>query len=212
MKAGSPRGGTALQAVPRATPPSGRWSLTIAIALGLGLGATATGCASAPGGPSSTRLTADDLREITAQMATKLRASDFLGTRTPDSPPITVAIQRVSNLSSDVIPVSEQWWLMERVRNSLPIVELGKDRNFAFLIPAERLEELRALGFEAGVGSQRNPTHVMDAVFRSVTRSADAARTDLYMCEYRITDITSGELAWADSFEFKRAAFGRSWD
>lgn len=212
MPVRSCRGRPALRGGSRAQPASGLALLPLLAALALLAAATCTGCASAPGGRSSTRLTADDLQEITAQMASKLRASEFLGTRTPDSPPISVAIQRVSNLSSDVIPVSEQWWLMERVRNALPIVELGKDRNFAFLMPAERLEELRNLGFEAGVGSERTPTHVMDAVFRSVTRSADAARTDLYMCEYRITDINTGELAWADSFEFKRAAFGRSWD
>lgn len=169
-------------------------------------------CASAPGRASSTRLTADDLQEITAQMADKLRASDFLSDRTPESAPIGVAIQRVTNLSSDVIPISEQWWLMERVRNSLPITRLGQERNLAFIMPAERLEELRALGFETGLMEGRQPTHVMDAVFRSVTRSADAHRTDLYMCEYRITRLDTGELAWADSFEFKRAAFGRSWD
>ncbi len=179
---------------------------------GAGLAAWVTGCASAPGGASSTRLTVDDLREITAQMAAKLRDSDFLVSRTPESEPITVAIQRVTNMSSDLIPQSEQWWLMERVRNSLPIIELGKQRNLAFLIPAERVEELRQLGFEPGLMSERRPTHVMDAVFRSVTRSGGAARTDLYMCEYRITGIDTGELVWADSFEFKRAAFGRSWD
>jgi hypothetical protein len=169
-------------------------------------------CASAPGGASSTRLTADDLQEITAQMAAKLRDSEFLASRSPESEPITVAIQRVTNLSSDLIPQSEQWWLMERVRSSLPIVELGKQRSLAFLIPAERVQELRQLGFEPGLMSQRNPTHVMDAVFRSVTRSGGAARTDLYMCEYRITRIDTGQLVWADSFELKRAAFGRSWD
>lgn len=205
-------GGPALRAGLLAQPASGRQWLPAALLLCAGLLFTATGCASAPGGPSSTRLTADDLQEITAQMAAKLRDSEFLGSRSPESEPITVAIQRVTNMSSDMIPQSEQWWLMERVRNSLPIVELGKQRNFAFLIPAERIEELRQLGFEPGLLSERRPTHVMNAVFRSVTRSGGAARTDLYMCEYRITGLDTGELAWADSFEFKRAAFGRSWD
>lgn len=169
-------------------------------------------CASAPGGRSSTRLTADDLQVITSEMADKLRSSDFLNARTPDSPPIGIAIQRVTNLSSDMIPISEQWWLMERVRNDLPIVQLGQERNLRFIVPAEQIENLRQLGFEPGAFEGRQPTHVMDAVFRSVTRSGDNARTDLYMCEYRITSLATGELAWADSFEFKRAAFGRSWD
>ncbi|MCA9273404.1 MAG: hypothetical protein KDA31_10185 [Phycisphaerales bacterium] len=186
---------------------------TLAIGLavvGLGLGLPA--CASAPGGASSTRLTVDDIEEITTQMSAKLRASEFLAARGADSAPMTIAIQRVTNLSSDVIPVSEQWYLMDRVRNSLPIIELGRDRNLAFVIPAERLEELRALGFDAGAAANRAPTHVMDAVFRSATRSGQAHRTDFYLCEYRITDLETGALAWADSFEIKRAAFGRSWD
>lgn len=170
------------------------------------------GCASAPGGRSSTRLTADDLHEIASQMASRLRASEFLAGRGPDSEPMTIAIQRLTNLSSDVIPVGEQWWLMERVRAALPIVALGRERAIAFVIPAERAADLRMAGHEPAILSERAPTHTMDAVFRSVTRSGGDHRTDLYMCEYRITDLATGELAWADSFEFKRAAFGRSWD
>lgn len=157
-------------------------------------------------------LTGDDLVVTTDQMASRLAASEFLGTRTPDSPPIVVAIDKVQNLTSDLIPEGQQWWMMARVRDQLNTNTLRRDRNVRFVIPQQFLREGMERGnFEEGV-AQRAPTHEMAATFRSATRFAKAARTDAYMCEYRITDITTGELQWTGEFEFKRAAFGKAYD
>ena len=181
--------------------------LIVAMCLGL---AAVGGCA-APA--RTTTMTAQDLEETTAEMAARLRASDLLVNRTPDSPRMVIAINKVQNLSSDLIPEGEQWWLMERVRTSLPVVELGKQRNVAFVIPAEHLRGGQSRGtLDAEFASGRRPTHEMSATFRSGTRSAGKHRTDAYLVEYRITDLETGELAWVDTFEFKRAAVGLAYD
>jgi hypothetical protein len=186
------------------------WSLLFAAGCA-GCGLTLAGCAST--GPKSTVLTASDLDTTTAVMAQKLSDSRLLAERTPDSPKMTIAISKVQNLTSDIITEGEQWSLMEKVRGSLPIVELGKQKNLTFVIPAEHLRSAQAKGtLPTDFASGRKPTHEMDATFRSATRSGGLDRTDAYLVEYRITDLASGELVWDETFEFKRVARGLSYD
>lgn len=172
----------------------------------------AGGCATTQRG--STRLTTEDVKEMAEQMAASMTASDFLRERGPGSPRMVVALDHIENLSSDVVPVSEQWYLMERIRASTPLASLGTQRNIAFVIPAEQMNQLRDRGgAEAALfGAGRAPTHAMQGVLRSVTRSAGINRTDLYSFEVRVIALDSGDLVWSDSFELKRAAVGRQYD
>lgn len=162
----------------------------------------------------STRLTTEDVKEMAEQMASSMASSDFLRERSPESERMVVALDHVENLSSDVVPVSEQWYLMERLRASTPLASLGAQRNIAFVIPAEQMNQLRdRSGAEAALfGAGRAPTHAMRGVLRSVTRSTGINRTDLYSFEVRVIALASGDLAWSDSFELKRAAVGRQYD
>lgn len=183
---------------------AGLWVIAAACAMAL------PGCA-AP--VKTTAITVDDIQEVAVEMAGKLRGSDFLKERGPGSPRMVIAIQRVENLTMDIIPEADRWYLMDRVRSSFSLMELSKEKNIAFVIPAEKLRAAREKGtLEADFATERAPTHEMTATFRSVTRAAGLNRTDLYLCEYRITDLASGELDWSDAFEFKRAALGRAYD
>ncbi len=168
-------------------------------------------CASAP--PKSSRLTVDDLEATTTEIAQRLSSSDWLSSRTPESPPVVIAIDKVQNLTSDLIPSSEQWWMMARLRDGLNVSALRRDRNVRFVIPQEYLRD----AIEAGrlppeTGEQRRPTHAMEGTFRSLTRTAGKDRTDAYMFETRITEIQTGEQVAQENFEFKRIAFGRAYD
>lgn len=179
----------------------------LVLVAGLALG----GCATAQA--RTTTLSASDLEATSTEIAAKLRASDFLKGRGPDSPRMVIAINKVENLTSDLIPSSEQWWLMQRVRDSIGIQTLSKERNVKFVIPAKFLRDAKRKGtLPEDVALERNPTHEMSATFRTATRTAKLDRTDAYLCEYRITELASGTLEWSDSFEFKRTAFGKSYD
>lgn len=174
------------------------------------------GCVSAR--PRSSTLTTEDLVVTTNEMAAQLSASEFLGARTAESEPIVIAIDKVQNLTSDIIPEGQQWWMMAAVRDRLNVNALRRERNVRFVIPAAHLRAGMERGnLEDGVAS-RAPTHQMSATFHSATRTSrgtrggPAARTDAYLCEYRITDLSTGELKWTGEFEFKREAFGRAYD
>lgn len=176
-------------------------------------GACAVGAAGCAGPAKTTAITVGDIQEVASEMAAKLRGSDFLKDRGADSPRMVVAIQKVENLTLDIIPESDRWYLMDRVRSSFSLQELSKEKNIAFVIPAEKLRAARAKGtLDDEFAAARAPTHEMTATFRSVTRTAGLNRTDLYLCEYRITELSGGALEWSDAFEFKRAALGRAYD
>lgn len=184
----------------------------LAAAMLAGAGAMLPACAaSAP--PRTSRLAAEDFDLVSAELAAKLAASDFLGDRAPDSPIITVAVSKVENLSTDLLSEGEKWMLVDRALDSLAMKDLKNNKAIRFVIPAEKLEMLRrTLGPDEQVAADRAPTHTLTARLRSVTRTAGADRTDLYDCEFRIVEIASGEIVWSDSAALKRVARGKAYN
>ncbi len=155
-------------------------------------------------------------------MAQSLAGSPVIAARGVESEPWAVSMQRVTNLTSDVLTPSEMWYAVQRVRSGLPMQALAQQRNIRFVIPAEQVRKMRAdpdiggdIGdFDESFGATRNVTHVMTATFRSVTRfnSLGNDRSDLYYAEFEMLDMASGVPVWTDRFEFKRRAKGKVWD
>jgi len=162
-------------------------------------------------------MTTEDYEHIAIEIAGKLKAklvsSEEFAQRTPDSPPMVVSINKVLNLTSDIMSEGTKWYLMAKVKNSLPFAMLAREKNIQFVISADHLRLARRRGtVEEGFAIERDPTHVMTATFTSVTRAVGEDRTDLYYCEYSITELRTGALVWVDKVEFKRTAHGRAWD
>lgn len=174
-----------------------------------------TACAPKPVG-QSTRLTVDDIEAMTAEMAQSMLASDALARRGPDSEPWVVSIDKVLNLSDEVMTKNEQWSIMARVRGAAPITALWDEKAVRFVIPPERVLELRnseyGPDFGDGFAGDRRVTHTMTATFRSVTRAQAKRRSDLYYCEFDLLEFATGEPVWSEKFEFKRQAKGHVWD
>lgn len=170
----------------------------------------ACGCSS---GPRSTRLQEDDFVAITDAMAESLATSDFLKGRTSHSPEIVLTLQKILNLSTDLIPEGERWYLIERVFDSVPIQTLRRDKNIRVIRPADHVKAGKDKGLFIQTGDVvAMPTHVLTATFRTITRSGGNSRTEVYGCQYEIVQLTTGDVVWSEMFEFKRQAFGRSWD
>lgn len=171
--------------------------------------------------PQTTRLRASDFNYTVDRMAESLAASDFLAGRGPDSPPAYITIQQVENLTSDIIPESERWMLMERVQAALNKRELAERKNLRFQIPPEHRQGLREIEGDRprdGAGMPET-THVMEAVFISSKRAQRdrehrlvERRQDYYYLEYSISELDSRNLVWSETFEFKREAAGLAID
>ncbi|MDX2115790.1 MAG: hypothetical protein SFZ24_09280 [Planctomycetota bacterium] len=161
----------------------------------------------------TTRLQTRDFEDIAFEMAANLRASDFLRERTAESPPMTVAVSKVENLSTDLVSDGEKWFLMDRVIESASMKTLAREKAVRFVIPAEKLRALReTLGPDERIALERRPTHSMIAQLRSLTRAAGLDRTEVYSAFYRIVELESGEAVWSGDFALKRAAVGRSYN
>lgn len=172
------------------------------------------GCAST--GARSTRMTVGDLNAMADAMAQSLARSDALRERTADSPLWVISIDKVLNLSSDVMTEAEQWFVIAKLRGSLPLQAMSKERNIRFVIPAEQTRKMRRdpnLDTRGDTfGSERKPTHQMTATFHSATRADATHRTELYYCEFVIIEFATAVPVWTDKFEYKRGAVGHVWD
>ena len=180
-----------------------------------------TGCASGPG--RHTRLAADDLDALVQYMVQSLAASEFLRERTADSRPISIVIDKVENLSSDIVTEAEQWMVVARLRGAMPLTEFSRSKNITFQITPERFETLRRAGYADELGLVTPSTHTMAATFRSLRRSGSRSgsrasrdghggvtnlRADTYYMEFRITNVQTRALVWIDEFSFTRQARG----
>lgn len=171
--------------------------------------------------PKSSRIQIGDFEAATAEMVNSLSASDFLAQRGPDSPAVVIVINKVENLTYDVITPAEQWMLMAKLEAAQPVQSLRARKNVRFMLPPEEYAMLKKEGI--AVTPPVNPppaTHVMSAVFRSsprLVRDADAnnlvkRRQDYYLLQYTLTNIQTRQVEWSDKFEFKREAVGLAID
>lgn len=155
------------------------------------------------------------MKEISEAMASDLRTSELMKSRSEMSERIWIAMDKVENLSSDLIPRREQWYMMARLQSSAALVDLSKEKNFAMVVPAEQAfgtEGLQSRSEAIGVYNKRKATHELTGTIRSATRSDGKARTDVYLTDFRLTSLATGELLWSGTYEIKRAASGLSFD
>lgn len=194
------------------TLPLRSMSLMIFLVLVTGLVA----CGPKTSQPRDTRLTHDDMNEMVNRMAMSLANSEFIKNRTPDSPSAYIMIDRVQNLSSDRIPIPEQWALVSRLRSMMPLSEWAEGKNLYFLITPERRETARRGGYTGEFGPGEKADFLMSADFLSARRAASVdneeglvdVMAEQYYMEYFLTDLDRRKILWSDKFEVKREARG----
>lgn len=178
--------------------------------LALMCGGIVGGCAS----PQSHRLRMVDMDGTVDEMISSLDGSEFLGARGPQSPQVRVVLNRVTNLTHDIIPESEQWMLVARVVGAVPLQEFGTRKNVVFLIAPEWRTRLEAAGFQGLKREQYSPTHVLQAEFRSAAREERGAdgmvnrMSMYYYLRYQLASLSTGETIWTHKVELRRAASG----
>jgi len=151
----------------------------------------------------------------------KLAASDFLGSRTAEDPPIVLMPGLLLNRSADRISNVDQMAAVTRLMFEPSIFAMFRDKNVRYVLPSVerwRLTRYEVLGTGVTEGeilaNQERPTHFLNARFGSLTRTgadnADKAnnRKDVFRIEFAIVNAESGEFVWVDSVEFARISRG----
>ena len=169
-----------------------------------------TACA---GPDRTTRIAVDDYQAMGVAMGESLASSDAITRRDAASEPWIISLSKVTNLTSDVMTRSEQWAIVQMVRDALPLQTLWDRRRIRLVLPPERRRSVREAAELANPDDvAAGVTHVMTATFFSTTRAVDDRRSELYFCKFELIDLRTGAPVWEDTFEYKRAASGNIWD
>lgn len=186
----------------------GRSALSLSVCIGVFVLA---GC----GGPprvKTTFLNSVDLIAMTDRMAESFARDPVMSRRTPRDSPWVISIDRVHNITNQIIPEREKWLYTARLRAQLQQSEIARQRNIVWVIPPERWPMVQEELGQAPPELRRKPTHELTAEFGALTNTSGKGRSDMYLCEYQLVDLADGRIVWDDKWEVKRAVSGKTYD
>lgn len=164
----------------------------------------------------STRLADADLTQAVLDLRRQLADSRFLAERSPDSPEARLVLRRVENLSTDRIPVAEQWSLAARAIGDPGMQELLRSKHITLQLPPEKIALLERGGLDfPDLEPESWPTHLLTSQIASGTRAGSLTggrdadiRKEYYLISFDIEDLQQRELLWQGSAELAREAEG----
>ena len=182
-------------------------------ALSILISALLAGCGGAPKA-KTTFLNSVDLVAMTDRMAQSFATDEVIGRRAATDQPWVISIFRVTNHTNQIIRDSEKWLYVARLRSMLAQSNIAKERSIIWVMPPERWKMVsEELGVsEEPYGLRMNPTHQLTAEFHALTNTSAKGRTDMYVCDYQLLDLSSGAIVWEGSYEVKRAISGKTYD
>lgn len=185
--------------------------ISLAVCAACALGACAAGKAQ-----RSTRIADADLTQAVLTMRQQLAESRFLRERDASSPEARLVLRRVDNLSSDRIPIAEQWSLASRVISDPGMQELLRSKRVVVQLPPEKVALLERGGMEfPDLRPEDEPTNLLEAQIASGTRAGSLAggreadiRKDYYLISFVLEDLQGREVLWQGTAELAREAEG----
>ena len=169
------------------------------------------GCSSGPK-VKTTFLSSVDLIDMTDRMAASFARDEAVGARTSQSPPWVISIHRAQNFTNQIIPDREKWLYLARLRAQLQQSDIVRQRNIIWVIPPERWPMVQEELGEAPPELRMRPTHTLTAEFGALTSTSGRGRSDAYLCEYQLLELSTGRMVWSDQWEVKRAVSGKTYD
>ncbi len=158
-----------------------------------------------------TMLTAQDLVQMTDDMAAKIARDPEVVTAS-NQKPMVIVMGRVQNNTMEIMPHPQSEIYLARVRALLADKQVLRSR-FTFVLNRDMYEQLKtaegAQGIDLGQPSDRIvPEYMLKAVFNSLTQETEKGRSDYYLCTYQLTRIAppnEGHILWEDKYETKKA-------
>jgi hypothetical protein len=162
----------------------------------------------------TTFLESVDLINMTDHMAQSFAKDDVIGRRAATDPPWVISIERVTNHTNQLIPDREKWLYIGRLRAVLGEADFSKARSIVWVIPPERWPIIaRELpDAKEPYGLRMKPTHLLTAEFAALTNTSGRGRSDAYLCDYQLIDLSTSKIEWEDKWEVKRAVSGKTYD
>lgn len=181
----------------------------------LGIFFLLTGCGDAISKDAHTTfLSADDLVQMTDQMATAIPSDPRVVAVTRQGP-MVIVLQPIQNETNEIIVGNEKELYVARVQGLLG-QQPQLASQFTFVLNRKDYDKLRAtegvpptLGAVEGANSRLVPDYALTGTFYAQTNSTSEQRSDYYLCTYRLTKLTgpqTGELLWEGTYSVKKTA------
>jgi hypothetical protein len=158
----------------------------------------------------STFLNSDDMERMTNQMATSIIGDPRI-TAAAANGPLTIVIKPVDNLTNEIIPDNRAELFVARLQGLLASRPELSNR-FIWVINRSDYEKLRHEEVPAeklGPSEERiQPAYALWAEFHSATDAKKNSRSDMYLCQYKLTRISGGNegtILWTGQYETSKA-------
>jgi hypothetical protein len=160
----------------------------------------------------TTFLTSVDLVEMTDRMAQSFAQDQVIGSRTSQSRPWVISIDRIHNFTNQIIPERQKWLYIGRLRGALAQSDIARSRNIIWIVPPGQWARLQEELGDEPPELRMKPTHSLTGQFDALTNTSGQGRSDTYLCSYFLFDLTTGVEVWRDKWEVKRSISGRTYD
>jgi len=164
-------------------------------------------CAAGCSGPAvskdakTTFLNSDDMVTMTNQMASSMMGDSYVQ-REMAKGPLTVVIKPVENQTNEIIVDNRKELFVNRLQGLLAGQPALRDK-FVWVMNKSDFEKLRAEEVpDVGPSEERiQPEYALWAIFLADTQATSKGRSDLYLCQYKLTNLLTGEELWTGQYE-----------
>jgi len=139
---------------------------------------------------------------------------EIINSHTVEDQPWVVSISDIVNNTQQVIPESERWLYVARLRSRLAQSDCSARHNIIWVIPPKGIQRVdnENAGSSSLAEQRMAPTHLLTGEFVALTITSHTGRADTYICDFQLINLQTGLIVWEDAWEVKRYAVGMTYD
>ena len=151
---------------------------------------------------------------MTNNLSGSFAHDELINARTNTDDPWVISISDIVNNTQQIIPESERWLYIARLRSCLAQTDCSDQHNLIWILPPEGYQQIDAerKGAPSLFEQRMPPTHLLTGEFVALTNTSSFGRADAYICDYQLVDLETGRIVWEDAWEVKRYAPGTTYD
>jgi PBP1b-binding outer membrane lipoprotein LpoB len=153
----------------------------------------------------TTFLNSDDMQTMTDKMATSIMSDPYI-MQEMQKGALKVVIKPVENQTNEIIRDNRKELFVHRLQGLLATKPALHDK-FVWVVNRSDYEKLRAEEVpEVGPSEDRiQPEYALWATFLADTQATAKGRSDIYLCQYKMTNLQTGAELWTGQFETSKA-------
>jgi PBP1b-binding outer membrane lipoprotein LpoB len=150
---------------------------------------------------TTTFLTSDDMQAMTDKMAASI-TSDPAIQQAAAKGPLIIVIKPVENQTNEIIRDNRKELFVHRLQGLLTAQPALREK-FAWVVNRSDYQKLQAEEIpDVGPSEDRiQPEYALWATFLADTRATAKGRSDIYLCQYKLTNLQTGLQLWTGQYE-----------